>query len=96
MKSYEQTVASIDRYYRANLPKLAMTDDAVAAKVADHIAGEMTTGVCVQVFRAIRLGDRERLYALMAPLADNAVAIESEYRALDEADEVTAKDALPA
>jgi hypothetical protein len=58
----------------------ALTGDDLA-KVADHMAGEMTNQMCVDLFEAYRLNHVSRVFKLVGDMREAAIKTEAELRA---------------
>jgi hypothetical protein len=78
----EVYVARATRNYIEEFSGALTVDDLV--KVADHMAGEMTTAMCVELFEAARQNHVSLVFNLVRDMREAAIRIEAEMRAENE------------
>jgi hypothetical protein len=75
----EAYVARTTKHYIEEFSGVLTGDD--LAKVADHMAGEMTNQMCVDLFEAYRLNHVSRVFKLVGDMREAAIKIEAGMRA---------------
>jgi hypothetical protein len=78
----EAYVARATRNYIEEFSGVLTGDD--LAKVADHMAGEMTNAMCKELFEAHRLNHVSRVFKLVGDMREAAIKTEAGMRAENE------------